>query len=130
MAHLSRRQLATYGARALAQGENKKKLLNELAAYLVENHRQDELDLLVSDIETELLRFGIAVADVTTARPLSETMRKSLTKTLQDQLDVTQVYLRERVDPMTIGGIKITVGGTSFDTTITHALHQLRMQYV
>jgi F0F1-type ATP synthase delta subunit len=73
---LSRRKIAAYAADKLAAGAASKKVLSEVAAYLIEMRRTREIDLLVRDIEDALEVRGIVVADVTSAYPLTEALKR------------------------------------------------------
>ena len=119
---LSRRKIATYAADQLLAGSPTRTVLRSVAAYLVEARRTRELALLVRDIEDVLSERGHVVADVTSAYPLS----KSLKAEIKDLVGGDTVQLRESVDPSLLGGMKIDVPGKRFDGTIRRKLTALR----
>lgn len=68
---------------------------------------------------------GIVVADVTTAIPLTDALRASLTDKLAAVLG-RPVSLRERVDGAILGGIRINVGGRVLDGSLSAQLDAMR----
>lgn len=68
---------------------------------------------------------GIVVAQVTTAIPLNDAMRASVTEKLAASLG-RPVTLRERVDASILGGIIINVAGRVLDGSITSQLKAMR----
>lgn len=119
---MSRRKMAGYVADKLMNGEKPAMALKEVAAYLVDTRRTRELELLVRDIEDALAARSIMIADVTSAHPLSEALKKEIAslvggKTLQ---------LRETVDSDVLGGVRVDIPGKRFDGTIRHRLTALK----
>jgi F-type H+-transporting ATPase subunit delta len=68
---------------------------------------------------------GIVVAEVTTAVPLDDALRASVTDKLAASLG-RPVSLRERVDPSIVGGIIINVAGRVLDGSISSQLEGVR----
>jgi len=68
---------------------------------------------------------GIVVADVTTAIPLTDALRASLTEKLAAALG-RPVTLRERVDGSILGGIRINVAGRVLDGSLSSQLDAMR----
>ncbi len=68
---------------------------------------------------------GIVVAEVTTAVPLEEALRASITDKLAASLG-RPVSLRERVDASIVGGIIIKVGGRVLDGSLSAQLDAVR----
>ncbi len=119
---LSRRGIADYAAKRLLKGEDTDALIKELAAYLVATRTTREMDLLVASIEEALQRNGVVVADVTTARPMSATLRVKIEKMLGKK----ELHLREHIDKRVIGGVRIELPDSQFDGTIEHQLIALK----
>lgn len=122
---ISRHKLAEYVAEKLSKGEGKK-ALSELAAFLVETRRTDETDLLVRDIELGLAERGVIVADVTTAHPLSESLKSDIKK----MVGGNTLQLRETIDESVLGGVRIDIPGKRFDGTIRRKLTALKAKQV
>lgn len=125
---ISRRKLAQYVADKLTA--NQTAVIKELAAFLLATKRTRELELIVRDIEAELKDRGVIIADVASAYPLSEAVKKEVTEFIinssNQSTDKTEVYLRETVDSQLLGGVRIAMAGELFDGTIRHKINALR----
>lgn len=119
---LSRHKMATFVADKLVVGVPAKEALKEVAAYLVETRRTREIDLFVRDIEDVLVTHGIVVADITSARPLSDSIRSEI-RTL---VGASSLQLRESIDESVLGGVRIDMPGKRFDGTIQRKLIALK----
>lgn len=123
MTRLSRRKIARYVAGRLAIGDEL--IIEELAALIIEERRERDIDLLVCDIEDQLAQSGITIATVETAKPLSEAVRQSVRKLLGGD-----VRLREEVRPELIGGIRIETPTQELDGTISQKIYALKSRKV
>lgn len=119
---LSRRKIATHAVDQLLAGVSKKEVLRSVAAYLVETKRTHEQILLIREIEDVFAVRGHVVADVTSAHPLSESLKEEI----KDLVGGTTLQVREYVDASVLGGMKIDVPGKRFDGTIRRKLTALR----
>lgn len=126
---LSRRSMAAYIAAGLVEGKNKKKLFQQLAAYLIETRRTKELDLIVRDIEFMLSEQGFVQATVTSAFDLTAETKKSLEAFVKSKTKATQVSLSTTVDETALGGVKIAVPGREIDQTVAHQLTVLKTRF-
>lgn len=123
---LTRRAVARYVAEQLVSGVDVKKVITQLAAYLVVQHKTKLAERYLADIEVELAARGVVVADVTTARPLSEELRQSVETLIATQTGGRHVALREHVDQKIIGGMIIRSAGSEYDRSIKRAVRALR----
>lgn len=121
---ISQRRLAAYVAGQLLASGDKKRLIEELAAYLIETGRVRDLNQAVAAIEEALASRGAVVATVTTARPLSPENKQAIVK--QFTPTGAKLYIREQIDPSVIGGFKIELPGSQFDGTVIHKLTTLK----
>lgn len=121
---VSQRRLAAYVAGQLLASGDKKRLIKELAAYLIETGRVRDLNQVVAAIEEALASRGAVVATVTTARPLSPENKQAIVK--QFTPTGVKLYIREQIDPSVIGGFKIELPGSQFDGTVIHKLTTLK----
>lgn len=119
---ISRRKLASYVVDRFESGEPLATLLKEVAAYLVDSKRTREADLLVRTIEDVFAERGLVVARVTTAHPLTDALRREISKLVGGD----KVHLDEIVDSTVIGGVRIDTPGKSLDATIERKLLALR----
>lgn len=127
-ARLSRRKLAAYVAEHLAKGD--KKVLSQLAAYLVDMRRTRELPLIVRDIESALVTQGVVVADVTSTGSLSHAAEAAVRAFIASGHKHTSVQLRLHEDADLIAGVKIQLPGRELDTSIRHKLMALKASKV
>ena len=124
MARTSRRRLAEYVAeRFLADDVS---VIAELAALIVTERREREIELIVRDIEDSLARRGVLVATVETATQLTDSVRAEIVKLL----DASEVKLREIVAPELIGGVRVRTPGAVLDGTIVQKLHTLKSKKI
>ena len=123
---LSRRKIADHAAGKLVSGVSSKKVLQEVAAYLVETGRTREMELIVRDIEAALAEKGIVVPDVTSARPLSSSLKAEVAKLT----GAKNVQLRETIDESVLGGMRVTVPGKRFDGTVRRKLTVLKSKAI
>ncbi len=121
---ISQRRLAAYVAGQLLASGDKKRLIKELAAYLIETGRVRDLNQVVAAIEEALASRGAVVATVTTARPLSPENKQAIVK--QFTPTGAKLYIREQIDSSVIGGFKIELPGSQFDGTVIHKLTTLK----
>ena len=121
---LSRRKIAAYYADELQAGN--KEVTKKLAAFLVENRRVRELDLIVRDIEEALAERGVLLADIASSRKLSAEAAKAVEAYLKKTTDVKTVKLRETVDPTLLGGVRVALPGRELDATLRHRISQLK----
>ncbi len=98
------------------------RILEEVAAYLVDTGRTREVELLARTIEDELAAQGIVVATVTSAAPLDVALRDAIKK----RIGAKSVELREVVDPNVLGGVRIEMPGSRLDATISRKITMLR----
>ncbi len=98
-----------------------------IAALVIERGEVDSLTRIFEEF-TEIAEAerGIAVAEVTTAVPLTDDLRSLLSDKLAASLG-RPVSLRERVDASIIGGVRISVAGKVLDGSLSSQLDALRM---
>lgn len=123
---LSRRQIARYVAGQLLDGGSRDKTLKQLAAYLVDQRRTNELASIVRDIAHHLAQAGVVSATVTSAFELSAATKKLIQEYVKQQTSAKTVTLSEVIDESVLGGIKITTPGKELDMTVAHQLTKLR----
>lgn len=122
---LTRRKIADYVARELMLGDPKV-AIEQLAAFLIETKRVRELELIVRDIEYSLAAHGETIVDVTSARPLNDSVKQAVSKLVGAMNGASTVHLREHIDPATLGGVRLEYADQRLDATIAHKLGKLR----
>jgi F0F1-type ATP synthase delta subunit len=124
MIKLSRQQIAKYAAEQLLAGN--RKVINEVAAYLIDVKKDDQVDLLVRDIELYLSRVGHLLAYVGSVHELTIETKKAITSLLKKQTGAAHIDLSEYRDISLVGGIKIDIPGAQLDTSIARTLATLK----
>ncbi len=122
-AKLSRRKIAAYCADELLAGRN---VIKQLAAYLTETHRENEMDLIVRDIEAALAERGLVVADLHSSRKLGDDTKNAIASFLAQTMNAERVVMRESVDDSLLGGVRVSAAGRELDTTLRRRLNQLK----
>ncbi len=122
---ISRRTLSHYGAKQILAGKVNQ-VLEELAAYLTENNQTKDYELLLSDIERELARNGLALARVQSARPLSKKSQARIIKFLKDKTKADKIELVNQIEPTLIGGAIISCAGYTLDASIKNRINKLK----
>lgn len=101
-------------------------VMRRLAAYVIEHKMSRHLELILSDIEAELARRGVVIADVTSARPLVDESREAILDYIRGLTGVKSPELREKIDQDLLGGVIIKVAGTELDSSLKTKLQRLK----
>ena len=101
-------------------------LLENFVGLVAKNGRAAELPAMADAFADELAkRRGEVVAEVTSARELSENQIASLSKTLIKEMG-TKVQIEQRVDPSILGGLIVRVGSKMIDASLKTKLQKLK----
>lgn len=126
---LSRRSIARHVAEQLVDGAPARKVLQEVASYLIETRRTNEVDLIVRDIHYYLAERGIVMAKVSSAFQLEATTKKAIEQFIKAETKAQSVMMTEVVDRTLLGGVKIDVPDKQLDQTVLHTLTKLRTTF-
>jgi F-type H+-transporting ATPase subunit delta len=111
---------------AIAEKARLPELTRRVVALLTAHDRLPLLPALAEACGEELLaRRGILTAEATSAAPLSEAQRRSLARALGEVTGL-EVELRSDVDPEVLGGVRVRMGGKTYDGTVRGHLAALR----
>ncbi|MEI3611955.1 F0F1 ATP synthase subunit delta [Pseudogracilibacillus sp. SO30301A] len=109
--------------------QNDKDVVNTLK-ILVERHRIDTITSIVhAFVEQYNEANGIAAADVYSVRALSEEEQTNIEASLKKQLDKKSVLINNIVDPSVLGGLRIRVGNTIYDGSISGKLYRIKQTF-
>lgn len=124
---LSRRIIAQAIATKLVEEPTRRShWIKTLAAYMVEHNMIDDLDLMVNDVVREVFeQSGELLVSVTTARPLTDTLRKDITKMLKEATSAKEVVMTELVEPEIKGGFIARTSDVVIDDSVRSKLKQL-----
>ena len=127
---ISRRRIAEYVATELLEGKTSKaKVLQQLAAFLVDTRRTEELTLIVRDIEYHLLEKGHINAIVTSAFDLTAETKKAIEAFVKSKTKADHISLSTQVDASVLGGVKVSLPGYEINQTIAHQLTALKTRF-
>lgn len=101
-------------------------VMKRLAAYVIEHRLSAQIELIIADIEAELARRDIVIADVISARPLVDESREAILDYIRGLTKAKSPELRETVDESLIGGAIIRVAGTELDSSLKTKLQRLK----
>lgn len=102
--------------------------IRNFIAVLLNHDRMDVFDDMVADFRHEMnARLNIAEVEVTTARKLDESERKSLEAQIAE-LAKSAISATFRDDPSLVGGVIVKIGSTVYDDSIRGRLNRLREQ--
>lgn len=125
---LSRRKVATYAAEQLYAGAKTKHLAQQLAAYVVEQGKVEDADLLLHDIASALSNnHGVATVRMTSAHSLTTALKQAVSnfvRKVEGAHDV--IVMNETTDPELIGGVKVETANGFFDASVRQTLNQLK----
>lgn len=110
------------------QLENEKtaEVMKRLAAYIIENKLSKQIEIILADIEAELTRRKVVIADVATARPLVDASREAILEYIRGLTNTQNPELRETIDESLLGGAIIKVAGTELDSSLKTKLQRLK----
>lgn len=124
---VSRRRLTRHIAEQLmTKGSNRSEIISQLASYIVSHRLHAQTEMIVADIARNLAELGVVRARVTTARSLTDELRKDVAKYVHSIETANSVELDEVIDPSIIGGIIIETPSKRFDASITTQLTRLK----
>ena len=102
--------------------------VRNFVAIIIDHRRVNELARIVRQTEQELNdRLGFADAEITSARPLSDTEKRSIEQQVQRRTG-KNVRARYDEDATLLGGAVVRVGSTIYDGSIQGQLKRLREQ--
>ncbi|GAC1386957.1 MAG: hypothetical protein NVS1B7_6530 [Candidatus Saccharimonadales bacterium] len=120
---VSRSQLATVIGERVVLEPNIKILALEVAAYLISDKREHDLESLTRDILSYREQHGIVEANISSAHDLGTVIKKDVAKLLKHyHPDAQHVIIRETHDPSVIGGLKVQTAHAELDMTIRSKL--------
>jgi len=99
-------------------------------AVLINHDRMEAFDEVATDFRHEMnVRLNIAEVEVTTARGLNPTERKSLEAQIAGKTH-SAIIANFREDPSLLGGVIIKIGSTVYDDSVRGRIDRLREQLV
>jgi F-type H+-transporting ATPase subunit delta len=105
------------------------KTIKEFVAHLGKKGLMHDTDAIIDQYRAMYnKKHNIVEATVTLISRLSEKTRIELHETLKKKFKAREVHMLEKVDARLLGGIKIKVGDTVYDSSLKNSLNQLETQ--
>jgi F-type H+-transporting ATPase subunit delta len=123
---LRHRALSAERKRGIVAGLWKEGLVARLLAMLAERNRMELLPAIRDEFEKAWNQSrGVQSAEAVTAIPLAEGQAQALREAIGSILGLA-LELKVRVDPRVLGGVRVSVGGRTYDGTVRTRLRDLR----
>lgn len=124
---ISRRVLArTIAEKLAAEPAKQRHWMKLLAAYIIDQRLEKDVDLLLKDIVRELFTInGQLLVSATTARPLTDALRTELRTSLRAATGATSIVLEENIDPDLLGGFVAKTPDGELDASVRTQLQHL-----
>jgi F-type H+-transporting ATPase subunit delta len=114
-------------AHVLLESENLS--MKDFVAFLAKNKMLKHANKIIEQYEIlHNKKHNNLEAIVTVNERLSEHKQTEIRHALKEKYKVDTVHLTEKIDQRLIGGIKIQVGDTVYDSSIRNTLRQLETQ--
>lgn len=114
-------------AQVLLESENLS--MRDFVAFLAKNRMLGSVNEIIKQYEMLYDKKHNSIeAKITVTEHLSEHKNTELRHALKEKYKVDNVRLTEKIDKRLIGGMKIQVGDTVYDSSIRNTLRQLETQ--
>jgi F0F1-type ATP synthase delta subunit len=98
--------------------KSSRSLAQEIAAFLLVEHRTREIDSLLRDVIQYRAEHGVVEAVAISAQALSKTVKKDIKAFLHDEFPVAKTLAwHDKRDPGVVGGLKIELPNEQLDIT-------------
>ena len=112
-----------------ATAEESSAAVKDFAKYLHKQGVLREADKIIAEYQKIYnKKNGIIEATVTLINRLPDKTTSELTHALKEKYKVKEVHILEKVDERLLGGMKIRIGDTVYDSSVAHSLKQLEAQ--
>lgn len=124
----SRSKLVDYIVDALGSGIDASKLANEVAAYLIDSGKVNELDSVMRDAkDLRARKSGIVEVDIKTAHDINDATVKQIEMIARQQYPQSKkVTLNKIHDESVVAGASLSLPHSSFDVTVRAKLNRLK----
>lgn len=116
----------TVADRTLKSGSSKK-FSQEIAAYLLHEHRVNDLNSLLRDVQAAWAERGYVEVIATTAHPLTQQNRATIIKQIKQLYPKAEkVIVTEVHDPSVKGGVQVNLAHDQLDLSIEAKLNKFK----
>ena len=107
--------------------KQQKDVIRNFLKYLLANNRLRLADKIATEFASHIEHLNKEEKiEVTSARPLSEKLRKEIRGLMKETLEVKNVVLNEKIDAGLLGGVRIVWGDEVVDASLKERLNQLK----
>jgi F0F1-type ATP synthase delta subunit len=104
-----------------------KQLSQEIAAYLLDENRTNELDSLMRDIIACRADKGTVEITAVSAHALPQGVEQDIEKLVREHFPgVKEIIINERIDADAVGGVRLELVGQQLDMTIRSKLNRFK----
>lgn len=123
----SRTRLARLIAdKTLRQGVSKQ-FNREIAAYLLSEHRTDELDSLVRDVQADWAEAGHVEVVARSAHPLTGQVKADIRREVKKvHPGAKQIVINEVIDPYIVAGVRLNLPDQELDLDVRTKLNRFK----
>lgn len=125
----SRKDLAEHIGKKTLSIDDREKLINEIAAYLLVENMTAELDSIIRDVMQYRLDNGIVEVIVKSAHELSKDDVDDIYDLLKIEYPSAKSYTVDQfIDPSLVGGVRLEFPGAQLDLSIFSRLNLFKRQ--
>ncbi len=125
MSTITNRQLADVVLQNLEQGLATAVIVQQLAAYLVQQRRTKDAEAIMRIVlEQRTVRHGKVELQVTTAHELSDALSQAIKSIFANEGN--NISINHVKDPSVIGGVLVELPGKRLDLTVRRRLQRLK----
>jgi F-type H+-transporting ATPase subunit delta len=112
--------------KAFSQKMNLSPLSEKFISMLIKRNRLGILAEILTEVESiQVQKNGGMIGELVSAIPLDAGTVSTIAQAISKKMNKT-VRLKEKVDPSLIAGLRVTVGGTTFDGSVRTKLNQVK----
>lgn len=115
--------------KAFSQKMSLTPLTEKFLSMLIKRNRLGILPEILTEVESiQVQKSGGLIGELVSAVPLEGGMVTSIAQAISKKMNKT-VRLKEKVDPSLIAGLRVTVGGTTYDGSLRTKLDQVKNKF-
>jgi F0F1-type ATP synthase delta subunit len=98
-------------------------LAREVAAYLLEEKRSQELESLMRDVLAYREAHGVIEAEVASAHELSQDVLREVKSVIKEHYpEAKKVLVHDHIDTNVVGGLRVTLANDQLDMSVRKQL--------
>lgn len=100
-----------------------KELAREVAAYLLDTGRTNDLDSLIRDVMEYRAQQGVIDAEVVSAYDVTDATIRDIEDIVKTEYSKAKsVQVAKRIDPSVVGGVRVDMANEQLDLTIRNRI--------